>query len=192
MGASPWTEEVIAGEKAVTAPDVVVVGGAPTGLMLAAELALAGTEVVIFERRSDQSVDGSRAGGLHARTLEVLDQRGVAERFVSAGQLHPFLGYGGTVLSLADMPTRHPHLLALWQGDIERILADWVLGDLGVQILRAREVVGLVQGACGSTSRCPTARPCERRTSSAATVGAARSARRRASSSPAWTPQPVG
>jgi 3-(3-hydroxy-phenyl)propionate hydroxylase len=117
--------------------------------MLAAELTLAGTEVVIVERRGDQSVDGSRAGGLHSRTLEVLDQRGVAERFVAAGQLHRFLGYGGTVLSLADFPTRHPHMLALWQGDIERILADWVLGDLGVQILRAREVVGVAQDASG-------------------------------------------
>ena len=108
----------------MSAPDVVIAGGGPTGLMLAAELTLAGTEVVIVERRSDQSVDGSRAGGLHSRTLEVLDQRGVAERFVAAGQLHPFLGYGGTALSLADFPTRHPHMLALWQGDIERILAD--------------------------------------------------------------------
>ena len=117
--------------------------------MLAAELTLAGTDVVIVERRSDQSVDGSRAGGLHSRTLEVLDQRGVAGRFVAAGQLHPFLGYGGTVLSLADLPTRHPHTLALWQGDIERILAEWVLGDLGVRILRARGVVGVAQDAYG-------------------------------------------
>jgi 3-(3-hydroxy-phenyl)propionate hydroxylase len=133
----------------MTDREVVVAGGGPTGLMLAAELKLAGTDVLIVERRSDQTVDGSRAGGLHARTLEVLDQRGVAERFVSAGELHPFLGYGGTVLSLADVPSRHPHMLALWQGDIERILADWVLGDLGVESLRSREVEGLVQDATG-------------------------------------------
>jgi 3-(3-hydroxy-phenyl)propionate hydroxylase len=137
------------GSAPVTDHEVVVVGGGPTGLMLAAELTLAGTDVVIVERRNDQTVDGSRAGGLHARTLEVLDQRGVAGRFVSAGELHPFLGYGGTVLSLADVPSRHPHMLALWQGDIERILADWVLGDLGVESLRSCQVVGLAQDASG-------------------------------------------
>jgi len=129
--------------------DVVIAGGGPTGLMLAAELALAGTDVVIIERRSDQTVDGSRAGGLMPRTLEVLDQRGVADRFVSEGQLHPFVGYGGTTLGVADFPTRHPHLLALWQGDIERILASWVLDDLGVPIVRERAVEGLTQDDAG-------------------------------------------
>jgi 3-(3-hydroxy-phenyl)propionate hydroxylase len=129
--------------------DVVVAGGGPTGLALAAELALAGTDVVIVERRPDQTVDGSRAGGLHARTLEVLAQRGIAHRFIAEGQLHPFLGYGGMALSLADAPTRHPHLLALWQGDIERILADWVLGDLGVPILRSRAVEHVAQDPMG-------------------------------------------
>ena len=74
---------------------VVVVGGGPTGLMLAGELALAGVDVAIVERRADQSLDGSRAGGLHARTLEVLDQRGIVDRFVEAGQTHPALGYSG-------------------------------------------------------------------------------------------------
>lgn len=133
----------------VATPDVVVAGGGPTGLMLAAELTLGGATAVIVERRADQTVDGSRAGGLHARTLEVLDQRGVADRFIEAGQLHPFVGYGGTMLGIADLPTRHPHLLALWQGDIERILAGWVLDDLGVEILRSSEVVGVVQDDTG-------------------------------------------
>ncbi len=133
----------------MTAHEVVIAGGGPTGLMLAAELALAGADVVVVERRADQAVDGSRAGGLHARTLEVFDQRGVGDRFVAAGQLHPFVGYGGTVLSLADFPTRRPHLLALYQGETERILADWVLGDLGVPILRSRQVVGLAQDDAG-------------------------------------------
>ena len=61
---------------------VVIAGGGPTGLMLAGELALAGIDVVILERRASQDVDGSRSGGLHSRTIEVLDQRGIAERFL--------------------------------------------------------------------------------------------------------------
>ena len=72
---------------------VVIAGGGPTGLMLAGELALAGTDVVIVERRTSQELDGSRAGGLHSRSIEVLDQRGIAERFLSAGRTHPFVGY---------------------------------------------------------------------------------------------------
>ena len=114
---------------------VVVAGAGPTGLMLAAELALAGVDAVVVERRASQDLDGSRAGGLHARTIEVLDQRGVADRFLAAGQTHPFLGYAGTVLDISDFPTRHNYILALWQRDIERILADWV-DELGVPIVR--------------------------------------------------------
>src|SRR6478672_4910156 len=119
---------------------VVIVGAGPTGLMLAGELALAGVDVVIVERRTSQDLDGSRAGGLHSRTIEMLDQRGVAERFLSEGQAHPFVGYAGTFLDISDFPTRHNYVLALWQSDIERILAAWVLGELEVPILRQREV----------------------------------------------------
>ena len=127
---------------------VVIAGGGPTGLMLAAELALAGIDVVIVERRASQDLDGSRAGGLHSRTIEVLDQRGVAERFVSAGQTHPFVGYAGTFLDISDFPTRHNYLLALWQSDFERILAGWV-EELEVPILRSCEVVGFAQDDSG-------------------------------------------
>jgi 3-(3-hydroxy-phenyl)propionate hydroxylase len=127
---------------------VVIAGGGPTGLMLAAELALAGIDVVIVERRSSQDLDGSRAGGLHSRTIEVLDQRGVADRFLSEGQTHPFAGYAGTFLDISDFPTRHNYLLALWQRRIEQILAEWV-GELGVQIIREREVVDFAQDDSG-------------------------------------------
>ena len=127
---------------------VVIAGGGPTGLMLAGELALAGVDVVIVERRASQDLDGSRAGGLHSRTIEVLDQRGIADRFLSAGQEHPFVGYAGTFLDISDFPTRHNYLLALWQSHFERILAGWV-GELGVPILRGCEVVGFAQDDTG-------------------------------------------
>jgi 2-polyprenyl-6-methoxyphenol hydroxylase-like FAD-dependent oxidoreductase len=132
----------------VTEHAVVIAGGGPTGLMLAGELALAGVDVVIVERRASQDVDGSRAGGLHSRTIEVLDQRGIAERFLSAGQEHPAVGFGGAVLDISDFPTRHNYVLALWQSQFEPILAGWV-GELGVPVLRSREVVGFTQDDAG-------------------------------------------
>jgi 3-(3-hydroxy-phenyl)propionate hydroxylase len=127
---------------------VVIAGGGPTGLMLAGELALAGVDVVIVERRASQDLDGSRAGGLHSRTIEVLDQRGIADRFLSAGQEHPSLGYSQIILDISDFPTRHNYVLALWQGHFERILADWV-GELRVPIHRGCEVVGFAQDDSG-------------------------------------------
>src|SRR4051794_7528123 len=128
----------------VTEHAVVIAGGGPTGLMLAAELTLAGIDVVVVERRAIQDLDGSRAGGLHSRTIEVLDQRGVAERFLSAGRVPSSGGYAGTPLDLSDFPAPHNYVLALWQSHIERILADWV-GELGVPIRRGCEVVGFAQ-----------------------------------------------
>ncbi|HEX4493542.1 MAG TPA: FAD-dependent monooxygenase [Acidimicrobiia bacterium] len=127
---------------------VVIAGGGPTGLMLAGELALAGVDVVVVERRATQELDGSRAGGLHARTIEVLDQRGIAERFVAAGQQYPKVGFAGVALDITDFPTRHNYLLGLWQRDFEPILAAWVV-ELGVPFLREREVTGCAQDADG-------------------------------------------
>lgn len=127
---------------------VVIAGGGPTGLMLAGELALAGVDVVVVERRTDQAVDGSRAGGLLSRTIEVLDQRGIADRFLSAGHVVPTQGYAGIPLDVSDFPTRHNYVLALWQSRFEPILAGWV-EELGVPILRGREVVGLAQDDTG-------------------------------------------
>ncbi|MCW3044988.1 MAG: hypothetical protein JWL57_3146, partial [Actinobacteria bacterium] len=127
---------------------VVIAGGGPTGLMLAGELAVAGIDVVIVERRASQDVDRSRAGGLHSRTIEVLDQRGIAERFLSAGQVAQVQGFAGIPLDISDFPTRHNYGLALWQSRFEPILADWV-GELGVPILRGCEVVGFAQDDTG-------------------------------------------
>ena len=126
---------------------VVIAGGGPTGLMLAAELALAGGDVAIVERRASQELIGSRAGGLHARTIEVLDQRGVAERFLSQGQVHKVVHFH-VPLDISDCPTRHNYVLGLWQNHIERILADWV-GELAVPIYRAREVTCFTQDDAG-------------------------------------------
>ena len=127
---------------------VVIAGGGPTGLMLAGELALARIDVVIVERRTSQDVDGSRAGGLHSRTIEVLDQRGIADRFLSAGQSMQVQGFAGIPLDISDFPTRHNYGLALWQSLFEPILADWV-GELGVPILRGCEVLGFAQDDTG-------------------------------------------
>src|SRR5262252_2042777 len=121
---------------------VVIAGAGPTGLMLAGELALAGVDVAIVERRASQQLDGSRASGLHSRTIEVLDQRGIADRFLAQGQVAQVVGFAGIRLDISDFPTRHPYGLALWQNHIERILADWV-GELEVPIYRGREVTGI-------------------------------------------------
>jgi 2-polyprenyl-6-methoxyphenol hydroxylase-like FAD-dependent oxidoreductase len=127
---------------------VVIAGGGPTGLMLAGELALAGIDVVIVERRASQDVDGSRAGGLHSRTIEVLDQRGIADRFLAEGQVMQIQGFVGIPLDISDFPTRHNYGLALWQSVIERILAAWV-SELAVPIHREREVTGFAQDDIG-------------------------------------------
>jgi 3-(3-hydroxy-phenyl)propionate hydroxylase len=131
----------------MTGHAVVIAGGGPTGLMLAGELALAGVDVAIVERRSSQELIGSRAGGLHSRTIEVLDQRGIAERFLSQGQLHKVVHFH-VPLDISDLPTRHSYVLGLWQNHIERILAEWV-GELAVTIHRGREVTGFAQDDTG-------------------------------------------
>src|SRR5947207_2667809 len=127
---------------------VVIAGGGPTGLMLAGELALAGVDVAIVERRASQDLAGSRAGGLHSRTIEVLDQRGIADRFLSEGQVAQVASFAGTPLDISDFPTRHPYALGLWQNHIERILAGWV-DELDVRFYRKREVTGFAQDDAG-------------------------------------------
>ncbi len=127
---------------------VLIVGGGPTGLMLAGELALAGVDAAIVERRPSQDLPGSRAGGLHARTIEVLDQRGIADRFLAEGQVAQVAGFARVSFDISDFPTRHPYGLGLWQNHIERILAGWV-DELAVPIYRDREVTGFAQDDTG-------------------------------------------
>jgi 3-(3-hydroxy-phenyl)propionate hydroxylase len=127
---------------------VVIAGGGPTGMMLAAELALAKVDVAIVERRASQDLAGSRAGGLHSRTIEVLDQRGIADRFLSEGQVAQVQGFAWIPLDISDFPARHNYGLGLWQNHIERILAGWVV-ELAVPIYRGCEVTAFAQDDTG-------------------------------------------
>jgi 3-(3-hydroxy-phenyl)propionate hydroxylase len=132
----------------LTCHSVVIAGGGPTGLMLAGELALAGVDVAVVERRPNQELFGSRALGISSRTIEVLDQRGIANRFLSAGQTAQVTSFAVTRLDISDFPTRHNYGLALRQKHIERILAGWIT-ELSVPILYGREITGFVQHDAG-------------------------------------------
>jgi 2-polyprenyl-6-methoxyphenol hydroxylase-like FAD-dependent oxidoreductase len=136
------------GSVAMTEHAVVIAGGGPTGLMLAGELALAGVDVAIVERRASQALAGSRAGGLQSRTIEVLDQRGIADRFLAEGQKAQVAGFASIRLDMSDFPTRHPYGLGLWQKHIERILAGWV-AELNVPLHYGTEVTGFAQDDTG-------------------------------------------
>ena len=127
---------------------VAIIGAGPTGLMLAGELALAGVTVVLLERRPSQALAGSRAGGLHARTLEILDQRGIVDRFLAEGQKAQVARFAEVSLDISYFPTRHPYGLGLWQNHIERLLAAWG-AELGVAIHYGREVTGVTQDGDG-------------------------------------------
>ena len=133
---------------ASTGHAVVIAGGGPTGLMLAGELALAGVDVAIVERRARQELDGSRSRGLYPRTIEVLDQRGIADRFLIQGQVTQRAGFSGAFLDISDLPTRHNYVLALGQERCEEILAGWV-AELAVPTYREREVTGFAQDVTG-------------------------------------------
>jgi 3-(3-hydroxy-phenyl)propionate hydroxylase len=137
---------------------VVVAGGGPTGMMLAAELALAKVDVAVVEQRPDHVLVGSRAGGFHSRTIEVFDQRGVADRFLAEGKAVQALMVGATVLDMSDFPTRHPYSLGIWQNEIERIMAAWV-GELPVRVYYGQEVTGFAQDGTGVDVELSEGRP---------------------------------
>ncbi len=127
---------------------VVIAGGGPAGMMLAAELALAKVDVAVVERRPDHVLAGSRAGGLLTRTIEVLDQRGVADRFLAEGRVHDAMPFGTAMLDMSDLPTRHPYFLGIFQNEIERIMAAWI-AELPVRIYHGCEVTGFAQDDAG-------------------------------------------
>jgi 3-(3-hydroxy-phenyl)propionate hydroxylase len=143
---------------AISEHAVVIVGGGPAGMMLAAELALAKVDVAVVERRPDHVLAGSRAGGFHSRALEVLDQRGVADRFLREGQVHQAAPFGNTVLDMSDFPTRHPYSLGIFQNKIERIMATWI-AELPVRIHYGREVTGFAQDDTGVDVRLSDGNP---------------------------------
>ncbi len=152
---------------------VVIAGGGPAGMMLAAELALAKVDVAVVERRPDHVLADARAGGIHSRTIEVLDQRGVADRFLAEGQVAQAATFGTTVIDMSDFPTRHPYSLAIFQNEIERIMAAWI-AELPVRdLLRVRGDglrAGRHRGRCRAVRR---ASRCARGISSGATEDAA-------------------
>ena len=127
---------------------VVIAGSGPAGMMLAAELALAKVDVAVVERRPDHVLAGSRAGGILTRTIEVLDQRGVADRFLAEGQVHQAMPFGAAMLDMSDLPTRHPYFLGIFQNAFERIMAAWI-AELTVRIYYGREVTGFAQDDAG-------------------------------------------
>jgi len=113
-------------------------------MMLAAELTLAGTDVLIVERRPSFKLESSRARGLHSRTIEVLDQRGVVDRFLAEGKAMQVQAFAGVPVDISDFPTRHNYGMALLQSHFERIMSGWI-DELAVPILREREVTGFTQ-----------------------------------------------
>jgi 2-polyprenyl-6-methoxyphenol hydroxylase-like FAD-dependent oxidoreductase len=137
---------------------VVIAGGGPAGMMLAAELALAKVDVAVVERRPDHVLVGSRAGGFHSRTIEVLDQRGVADRFLAEGQVAQAAMFATTALDMSDFPTRHPYSLGIWQNQIERIMAAWI-AELPVRIYYGYEVTGFAQDGTGVDVRLSDGEP---------------------------------
>ncbi|WP_369146279.1 FAD-dependent monooxygenase [Streptomyces sp. R44] len=127
--------------------DVIIAGGGPTGLMLACELRLAGVDVLVLEKLARRTGE-SRAGGLHARSVELLDQRGIVDRFLAEGSAQPLAHFAFMHLDIDDFPTRHPYAVAIHQSRIEQLLEDRAL-ELGVQLRRPAEVIGLEQDETG-------------------------------------------
>ena len=131
--------------------DVTVVGAGPTGVMLAGEVRRHGVRVVVLEREVEPT-RVVRALGLHARSIEVLDQRGLLDRFLPLGTQYPVGGFAGISKPAPDrLDTAHPYVLGISQPTTERLLTEHAT-ELGVQIRRGCELVGLSQDDDGVTA----------------------------------------
>jgi 2-polyprenyl-6-methoxyphenol hydroxylase-like FAD-dependent oxidoreductase len=128
--------------------DVLIVGAGPSGLLLAGDLAAAGVACTVLERRAEES-NLTRAFAVHARTLELLDARGVADELVATGQRVDTLRLFGRVeVDLSRLPSRFPFVLITPQYETERVLEERARA-LGAEIVMGAEVVGLRQDADG-------------------------------------------
>ncbi|NBE92338.1 hypothetical protein FE391_06055 [Nonomuraea sp. KC401] len=134
----------------MTDTQVVIAGAGPTGLMLACELGLAGVDVLVLERLAGPQTVESRGSGLHIRTMEALDQRGLLDRFLERGRPRQGVHFSGLRLDLSGVTTRHPYVLVISQSEVERLLAERA-AELGVRLRRGAEVVGFTQDETGVT-----------------------------------------
>jgi 3-(3-hydroxy-phenyl)propionate hydroxylase len=127
---------------------VIIAGAGPTGLTLATELRRGGVDVLLLDRQAERGVDGSRAAGLQPRTVEMLDQRGIVDRFLAAGAPSNLPSFAGIKLDYSQLPSRHPLAINILQSETERILDD-IATELGVPVRWATEVTSVRQDADG-------------------------------------------
>lgn len=169
---------------------VLVVGAGPTGLLLAGDLAAAGVPVTVLERRAPGHGNLSRAFGVHARTLELLDARGLADELVATGhRLRGMRLFRRLSLDLTELPSRFPYLLITPQYEVERLLerrarAAGVRFEHGAEVLAVRQ--DDEESRSTSAPRTAPSPPAAPRTRSAPTATAA-------PSGPPWAcPSPAG
>lgn len=132
--------------------DVIIAGGGPTGMMLAAELRLHDVRVVVLEKE-EEPTDVVRALGLHMRSIEVMDQRGLLERFLARGTQYPVGGFFAAIPKPPpdELDSAHPYVLGIPQPTTDRLLTERAV-ELGAEIRRGRELVGLGQDDQGVTA----------------------------------------
>ncbi len=131
--------------------DVIVAGGGPAGVMLASELRLHGVHALVLEKDAEPTRI-VRSLGLHARSIEVMDQRGLLERFLALGQQYPVGGFFAGINKPAPdrLDTAHPYVLAIPQTTTDRLLTEHAT-EVGAEIRRGCELVGLSQDEDGVT-----------------------------------------